>query len=60
MNTYYQIKRKYGSPFTPFSSVETSLWNSQKSIKKYTKTAIFLPQNCKFSSTVGGFNPRHP
>jgi len=24
-------------------------YTSQKSIKKYTKTAIFWPQNCKFS-----------
>jgi len=37
----------------PCSSARISLWNSQKSIKKPTKTAIFWPQNCKFSSTAG-------
>jgi len=37
MNTYYRTKLS-GKPFIQFSSAETSLWNSQKSIKKYTKT----------------------
>jgi len=40
MNTSYRTKCKC-SPFISFSSAKTSLWNSQKSIKKYTKTAIF-------------------
>jgi len=31
-----------GSPFIPDSSAETSLWISQKSIKKYTKTRYIL------------------
>jgi len=49
-----------GSPFNPYSSPENSLWNSQKSIKKYTKTAIFWPQSCKFSSAAEGFAPKPP
>jgi len=51
MNTYYRTKYKWFR--SPFNSA-TSLWNSQKSIKKYTKTVIICPQNCKFSSSTGG------
>jgi len=59
MNTYCWTKFRWWPIYTiPYSSAETLLWNSQKSIKKHTKTAIFWPQNYKFSSSAGVFASR--
>jgi len=51
MNTYYRTKLS-GSPFIPFSLADTSLRNSQKSIKKYTQKRLY------FDLTIANFLQR--